>query len=1372
MFLSAIKHSQTLQQLLKPTTTFARTMLASVAALSPQIRLAPELLQFMAKDLNLWHVAIPTLENHLALCPRNERYVMALAEVYTRLHEEDYLAGLRRSVTESEETRTIVTLGQHGRWEEINQLWSSYINFYAEQEGLYAALDRHQSLPGKYSRQLPRQFLLDAANAAAAAQGAARGAGAAQDQPADPQAQQRQQDAGGEAWYAARFERPVAGDVGTEHFPREGPNTKVSELDLRAWETLFIESLKVLNLWDPFRDIAHLHGNYEQAGSGDSLPGPHEMWIEFFWQKKDWKNLANHRRTLTASSSIKYQLYDIYLTIQEEHEAYLRQLRQGQDRAGLAGAGRPLQHHFDEVFKKVIQLAHQEWESGLPNYVDRAQFESLIMFQQVVESSEGGRSMIREARNLVGHERLKELKAAMNIWRERVPHACESIRTWKEVLENRNFIYELLCSVIQPTLNGQSDPQAGARARAAGGPPTAAPGAQSAGGGPALAQAPAGQPPQHVELLDICWNLVKLASVSRKQGLPSLALSYQAKAAAKLATAAGGQPDHLKYERFKLEYEGLKLEIGHNTEAPESLQARVDEIEARFHRDSGCEPWQRASIKRVVADFHLSRGRVGAARDRLVECITDLNRLDPKIWLSYARLNETVFERRADTQSLLNALKGLLFATTLSLHKSRLIIPRVLRLLRTREHQGSEQLRNYATANTDQMPTWIWIFWAPQLLVMLQGERSTMEHHVGRHLLFKLVKVYPQAAYYPLRAKFTFPRPDPTDVLRELLKQLKIRNPQVLLDIELIGKELGENVKPRPEEGLCSWMQGLEIGSFFNRADVDSSYRRFLDRLYKSFLQDSSARSAASPISPILRALAPGFQADFLAESTREPCIMQALLRLKNLKDFLLSTINSRDQTMHLEELSPLLAHFNRRAIEIPGQHVVSEAEPLPQRTVYLDRFDSLVHRSGLNQRKIIFKGSNSKTYPFTASPATGYAGFCSEERATQLKVLMNMIFQRHKETLRRGVKFYVPSKLIMYLSKLSQDALTFQDFQETHDFLLQEKGVDPDIALLLQIRWVRQLLESRPEGERSLSSITSQEAKQLNQDCFEEMVGKSGAPDLCEDACFVPSSLLSSYFHRIFYNVDDLFLFKKRFTTYHAVNSFFSYAFNQTEFQTLSSMNFCKSTGRISFSDPKLKSCPKPPARFQGATMEEIEAADFEPDTRCMPFRLTANLVDFIGQTGLLGLFAGVMTSCSLAISQHSDKLNCFLVLALKDELLVPPVAGAPAAGPQPYDLAAEQSAAYTMFKVKSLSQHDKVLDLPRGPNEPERPLEEEEDEHRPGLWAAVGQTRVPAHMLALQVQKPDMPEAFNKKVFKLIDLALDDSRKRQMPALWCPWF
>ncbi len=38
--------------------------------------------------------------------------------------------------------------------------------------------------------------------------------------------------------------------VAQEHFPKDGPNNKVGELDLRVWETLFIESLKILNKWE------------------------------------------------------------------------------------------------------------------------------------------------------------------------------------------------------------------------------------------------------------------------------------------------------------------------------------------------------------------------------------------------------------------------------------------------------------------------------------------------------------------------------------------------------------------------------------------------------------------------------------------------------------------------------------------------------------------------------------------------------------------------------------------------------------------------------------------------------------------------------------------------------------------------------------------------------------------------------------------------------------------------------------------------------------------------------------------------------------------------------------------------------------------
>ena len=95
----------------------------------------------MGKNFNLWHVALPILENHIVLYPENERYFFAMSELYEKLSETDYIAGLRRQVTRSEETRTMVSFAQHDMWEEINQQFSHFIIYYAEQEGQYAQMD-------------------------------------------------------------------------------------------------------------------------------------------------------------------------------------------------------------------------------------------------------------------------------------------------------------------------------------------------------------------------------------------------------------------------------------------------------------------------------------------------------------------------------------------------------------------------------------------------------------------------------------------------------------------------------------------------------------------------------------------------------------------------------------------------------------------------------------------------------------------------------------------------------------------------------------------------------------------------------------------------------------------------------------------------------------------------------------------------------------------------------------------------------------------------------------------------------------------------------------------------------------------------------
>jgi len=143
-------------------------------------------------------------------------------------------------------------------------------------------------------------------------------------------------------------------------------------------------------------------------------------------------------------------------------------------------------------------------------------------------------------------------------------------------------------------------------------------------------------------------------------------------------------------------------------------------------------------------------------------------------------------------------------------------------------------------------------------------------------------------------------------------------------------------------------------------------------------------------------------------------------------------------------------------------------------------------------------------------------------------------------------------------------------------------------------------------------------------------------------------------------------------------------------------------------------------------------------------------------------------MTSCSLAISDHAEKLQCFLVLALEDELRAqPPEEPAQLSSLEDF---AVLNADYAMHKIKSLSNHRDVIELHR--DQREARAEEELDDANESQWTTIGSTRIPQQMLELQVARPYMPEEFNKKVFDLIDIALKDARKRQMPAMWCPWF
>jgi hypothetical protein len=216
---------------------------------------------------------------------------------------------------------------------------------------------------------------------------------------------------------------------------------------------------------------------------------------------------------------------------------------------------------------------------------------------------------------------------------------------------------------------------------------------------------------------------------------------------------------------------------------------------------------------------------------------------------------------------------------------------------------------------------------------------------------------------------------------------------------------------------------------------------------------------------------------------------------------------------------------------------------------------------------------------------------------------------KKNKESARRGIKYYAAPQVLFASCKLVQDDITFGDLQETHDYLLQERGLDPDMALHLELQHVLDMFEKLPHDQREISAISEASIQLMNQACYNQMRHE------------VKPSLLSSYFHRIFSNVDNMFIFKKQFTKYHAVNSFFAYAFNQANYQDLSALSFCKATGRINFSQAHLKHALSTPREVVTTySFDEIEADVFgtaknsprEQQSKnefFVPFRITPNI-------------------------------------------------------------------------------------------------------------------------------------------------------------------
>ena len=105
-----------------------QALLEGISLSQPQPKIPSELIKFLGKTYNAWHIAIPLLESHVMLFPQETRCFDSLSELYRQLNEFDMLAGLWKKRCTVPETKNGLSCYQHGQWEECQMLFSGAIS--------------------------------------------------------------------------------------------------------------------------------------------------------------------------------------------------------------------------------------------------------------------------------------------------------------------------------------------------------------------------------------------------------------------------------------------------------------------------------------------------------------------------------------------------------------------------------------------------------------------------------------------------------------------------------------------------------------------------------------------------------------------------------------------------------------------------------------------------------------------------------------------------------------------------------------------------------------------------------------------------------------------------------------------------------------------------------------------------------------------------------------------------------------------------------------------------------------------------------------------------------------------------------------------
>ncbi|XP_043711461.1 transformation/transcription domain-associated protein-like [Telopea speciosissima] len=291
------------------------------------------------------------------------------------------------------------------------------------------------------------------------------------------------------------------------------------------------------------------------------------------------------------------------------------------------------------------------------------------------------------------------------------------------------------------------------------------------------------------------------------------------------------------------------------------------------------------------------------------------------------------------------------------------------------------------------------------------------------------------------------------DAAKDIMEALRSKHTNLASELETLLTEIGSRFVTLPEERLLAVVNALLHRCYkyptATTAEVPQSLKKELSGVCKAcFSADAVTKHVE-----FVREYKQDFERDLDPESTATfPATLSELTeRLKHWKNVLQSNVEDRfPAVLKLEEESRVLHDFHVVDVEVPGQYFTDQ-EVAPDHTVKLDRVGAdipIVRRHGSSFRRLTLIGSDGSQRHFIVQTSLT-PNARSDERILQLFRVMNRMFDKHKESRQRHICIHTPIIIPVWSQvRMVEDDLMYSTFLEVYENNCARNNREADLPI------------------------------------------------------------------------------------------------------------------------------------------------------------------------------------------------------------------------------------------------------------------------------------------------------------------------------------